>query len=319
MDINLKKAIYNNDLSEVQKLILSDVNLEQPDKETNLFPLEYATKFASLDIVKILMQHTSAVGKAFLYSIKENKIDLAEELIKSGTNLEIKDDYVEFMGYTPLICAARFGSTKLTKMLIESGSNLEATDSQNKTALIIASQFGQNSLILPLLKAGANPNHQDSFGNTALSYACRGHYIWIINKLKQAGASFKCVKEISLIEASRTGNLEKVKSLIKSGTDVNATGVEGYTALELACYHGYETIVDELIRAGSDINLKSAIFTPLIAASYSGHLGIVKKLIKHGANPKMSIGTELDALAYAQEGGHEDIITFLQNLEKFHN
>ena len=61
----------------------------------------------------------------------------------------------------------------------------------------------------------------------------------------------------SIIEASRTGDMGLVNSLVASGTDVNVTDSGGGTALYWATYKGHASIVRYLLAAGADPNIKT--------------------------------------------------------------
>ena len=98
-------------------------------------------------------------------------------------------------------------------------------------------------------------------------------------------------------------SIEKVKSLIKFGADVNA-GVnecstsldnQGATPLSVAAYYGNDEVVKVLIKAGADVNAKdgdgmtalhssAGYRSPSYNPDHSGHDAVVKILIKAGAH-----------------------------------
>ena len=89
---------------------------------------------------------------------------------------------------------------------------------------------------------------------------------------------------MDIFEASRTGNLERVKELIDS-VDVNARYYLGNTALIGASGEGHLEVVKELIAHGADVNALNNIGdTALMYASRYGHLEVVRKLIQRGAD-----------------------------------
>lgn len=63
------------------------------------------------------------------------------------------------------------GSTDAMKLLIESGSDIEAVNEWNETALSVASRSGQTEAIVYLLEQGANVNHVCGNGRTPLFWA----------------------------------------------------------------------------------------------------------------------------------------------------
>ena len=52
------------------------------------------------------------------------------------------------------------------------------------------------------------------------------------------------------------GDLERVRQLIQEGQDVNRGNRFGWTPLMLAALNGHDQVVQELIRAGADVNGK---------------------------------------------------------------
>jgi ankyrin repeat protein len=57
-----------------------------------------------------------------------------------------------------------------------------------------------------------------------------------------------------LYEATRDGDIKKVKSLIADGVDVNSRDWNGGTPLHLAVSHGGPDLVELLLDHGADIN-----------------------------------------------------------------
>jgi ankyrin repeat protein len=106
--------------------------------------------------------------------------------------------------------------------------------------------------------------------------------------------------------SARLGNIEAVKQHLAAGTDVNAKGVAGWTALHHAAYDGHKEVVELLIANGADVNVRSRErgSTPLHHAALLGHNQVIELLIAKGAdvNAKDDNGdTPLDtALTYVQ-------------------
>lgn len=78
-----------------------------------------------------------------------------------------------------------------------------------------------------------------------------------VKNLLQQGVELNTLYELSpLTEATRQGNLEIMKLLIKAGADVNLQMEEGYTALMDAALAGNIDAVKMLVEAGADVNIK---------------------------------------------------------------
>lgn len=77
-------------------------------------------------------------------------------------------------------------------------------------------------------------------------------------------------QKYSLIIASAEGDIDAVKELIKSGTDVNLKDYGGKTALMYAVLNSHIEIMEELINAGAKVNIKDNTgYTPLRYAKHS--------------------------------------------------
>jgi ankyrin repeat protein len=88
-----------------------------------------------------------------------------------------------------------------------------------------------------------------------------------------------------LIYAAANGDTARVRELIAEGTQVNARGPNGATALEYAVrrFRGQEEMVEALIAAGADVNLANESGeTPLMYAGYAG-VKLVELLLAAGA------------------------------------
>lgn len=88
-----------------------------------------------------------------------------------------------------------------------------------------------------------------------------------------------------LIEAAKQGELEKVKSLLDGGADINGKDKNGFTALMWASSKGHLEIVKLLLDKGADINARhSHGDIALIMASSEGHLEVVRLLLNNGSD-----------------------------------
>lgn len=88
--------------------------------------------------------------------------------------------------------------------------------------------------------------------------------------------------------------------------------------LNLACYFGHNSIVEQLIRQGADIESKDGSGrTPLSAAAGKGHEALVRVLIKRGADTNSEDMHRRTPLWWAAEGGHEVVIEMLLDAKSF--
>lgn len=119
--------------------------------------------------------------------------------------------------------------------------------------------------------------------------------------------------KFALIWAAEDGNNQVVAELIKAGADVNSkTAVGGTNALALAAQNGHLEVVRTLIEAGADVN-EPAIegWTPLMKAAFFGHEGIAQTLLEAGAEPGARDANGKTAIDHAKRAGNQQIVGLL--------
>uniref|UniRef100_A0AAY4DTD3 Oxysterol-binding protein n=1 Tax=Denticeps clupeoides TaxID=299321 RepID=A0AAY4DTD3_9TELE len=108
--------------------------------------------------------------------------------------------------------------------------------------------------------------------------------------------------EEQFLRDARNGNLEGIKSLLLSISkgeakiDINCKGKSksnlGWTPLHLACYFGHTHVVEELLKAGAEMNLPNNVGdTPLHKAAFTGRKEVVMLLLRYNACAAVINGT----------------------------
>ena len=155
--------------------------------------------------------------------------------------------------------------------------------------------------------------------------------------------------ELSLLPSAGNGEAEKVKELLEKGADVNEKDADGRTALMYASFNGYSEVVNELLKHNADVNLtdingRSALmfaasgpfhetvkilleknaepnirdnqehFTAFMFAAAEGQLENIKVLLEFGANPNLKDIDGDNALTFAKNNEHQEVVEYLQNL-----
>ncbi|XP_048223553.1 putative ankyrin repeat domain-containing protein 20A3 [Perognathus longimembris pacificus] len=103
---------------------------------------------------------------------------------------------------TALHFACAYGHPKVVTLLLRSGCEVDAVDSDCNTALMKATQCQQEDCVCILLEHGADPNRRDACGKTALQHAVSVGNIRIAAKLVAFGAYVDNIRKDILLEIS---------------------------------------------------------------------------------------------------------------------
>ena len=274
---------------------------------------------------------------------------VCQVLIDAGADIETKDD----MGRSPLRLSSGFGNLTVVKMLVKAGAGVCVTDNEGDTCLILAACCGHTETVSYLvgLKDVAM-NHSGDDGFTALHWAGQENYPEVVQVLIDAGADIEVkdgVGRSPLLVSSCSGSLDVVKVLVKAGADVcvadnegdtcltlaawfgqietvrylvglpevdmNQRGLRGRTALHMAVLKVHADVVEVLIDAGADIEVKAEKGrSPLHCASSSGSLAIVKMLVKAGAGVRATDNKGDTCLTLVSTEGHTETVRYLVDL-----
>jgi ankyrin repeat protein len=257
-DPKLFDAIQNRDQKAVLALLKrgTDVNSPRPDGST---PLAWAAMRDDAEIVAAL--------------------------IKAGANVNTADEN----GETPLTLAAANGNLAIARMLIDAKANINAARWTGDTPLMIGAQAGNAELVRLLLDKGAPIDIRESrMGQTALMWAAAEGKADVVQLLTERGADVKAVSKngfTPLLFAAQSGSAPAVKALIAAKADPNAKSPSGAGAFTLALARGHEDVARIMLDYNVDVNAKDRTgSTPLHEAVRLGKAGLVRDLVKRGAN-----------------------------------
>ncbi len=192
---------------------------------------------------------------------------------------------------------------------------------------ILAARFGHYQVVEHNLYQGADINQQDELGNTALIAVAATDKKNVMELLVERGADVHMATNdgtTALMNAAASGRFENVKYLLDAGAQINRTNHDGESALVYAIKFGHKDIVDYLLKNGADANIydqdqirANNRFTPLMIAAEYGYTTpddatIIRRLLAHGADPKVHRNNGDTALTIATRNRHEAIVSELE-------
>jgi ankyrin repeat protein len=182
------------------------------------------------------------------------------------------------LGNTPLILAARpVDSHRAVGLLLAKGADAKATNNWGATALMAAAAGGDPKTVQMLIKYGADVNAQPGADHVAFIFGGgRTPLMW----------------------AAYRGDLTVIKLLLDAGADVNEAGLLG-TPLSQAAWNDQTEAARLLLNRGAKVDTAgpqdgySALHWA--ASTETRDPALVNLLLKHGANPNLGGGENVDA------------------------
>ena len=192
-------------------------------------------------------------------------------------------------------------SYEVIKLILESGSDVNAVDYEGKTPLhlasVIAKTFRYNAIRL-LIGKGADTEAVDMFGQMPLHLASgQGDYN-IVKIFFDSGSSVNARTNLGVLPihfAAREGNPSIVKMLLEGGSELNCMAIDWnelnvdsscrhmLSAVSIATSQRHLEVLKLLLEHGADVDLRDDFgFTALHIAIEIGCIPAVAVLLQHG-------------------------------------
>ncbi len=265
----LMLAIRTGELPVVEMLVRAGANVNTVEKFRHQTPLMWAATAGrnAGEMVRLLLSKDADVRPRALFNDWPSQI-----------TSEPRAQYRPTGGLTALLYAARNGCYECVEALLEAGADPNVPTPEGVTPLIIALDNDNTGIAKLLLDRGANPHVWDWWGRTAL---------YIVIDRKAGGSS---------------GGLQLGAAAIGGGRR------QGPVARGGPANVSYMDIVNALLAAGVDPNpqlnmhrpsrggnsgrfidpLLNTGCTPLLRATMSGDMEVVRALLAKGANPNIN-------------------------------
>ena len=140
----------------------------------------------------------------------------------------------------------------------------------------------------------------------------RGNVIGaLLSALLLAGAA---PPESPVADAAMQGDVERVRTLLREGADVNAAQGDGMTALHWAAERGDPELARMLLYAGANVEARTRLgeYRPLHLAAKGGRGAVVEALLAGGADPEARTSTgDVTSLHFGAASGSGAIVDAL--------
>jgi hypothetical protein len=172
-----------------------------------------------------------------------------------------------FHTFEPLKYASSNGHLDLLKILIDNGSDINASDDEGLQAIHYAASEGNNHCLIYILDKGANVNSANDDGWQAIH------------------------------ASTREGHLTSLEILLSYGADANSIERGGWYPVHFAADNGHSNCLELLISHGADANSITNSHThinpnneivgrgsnPIHFAASNGHIECIQILLNNGA------------------------------------
>jgi ankyrin repeat protein len=137
--------------------------------------------------------------------------------------------------------------------------------------------------------------------------------VWGVLVTASLATGLGAESDATVADAARLGDAAAVKTLLKTGADVNAAQGDGMTALHWAAQKGDAELVGMLLAAGANVRATTRLggYTPMHLASQAGQAKVVAALLAAGSAADVKTSTGASALTLAARSGSVETATRL--------
>ncbi|XP_067653215.1 serine/threonine-protein phosphatase 6 regulatory ankyrin repeat subunit B-like [Haliotis asinina] len=290
--------------------------------------LHLACEGKDVEIVKrILRLHIVDINSRFnemtplLLAVKYEPRNVFQLLLESGADPSL----VNRDGDNVLHLACMRGDEEIVKRVLKLHTlNINCRGSKGRTPLLLAAEYSSYNMFELLLESGADPSAVNSNGDNILHMACEGESEEIVKhvlKLHTLDINCRGYKgKTPLLVAAEYSTYGVFKLLLESGADLSVVDNDGNSILHFACMGEDEEIVKHILKLHVvDINCRgSKGMTPLLLAARQSTFGVFELLLESGADPSVVNSDGDNVLHLACVHGDEDIVKYVLSRRMLH-
>ncbi|MCX5643647.1 MAG: ankyrin repeat domain-containing protein [Phycisphaerae bacterium] len=331
-------AAYMGDLARIEAYIQEGGDVNKLDGHGHA-PLHYAAQNNQKQAMELLIAKGGGVnvknsrGQTPLFNaIAAGNRDVAELLISKGADVNVKNsngqtpldsalsrnrkDIVELLiakdAEGSILTAVSCGDVDRVRGCLEKGADVNAKDTDGRTALHVAVGNERKDVAELLLSRGADINAKDGKGYTPLYYAIWNEDQDTVKLLVTKGADVSYTPRDDYpplfiavaIKDVNTKDVNTVKLLVDHGAKFDVKTQFGWTAFRLAASQGNRDLVEIFASKGTDVST-------LPLAACVGNLARVKSLVEQGADPNAKDEFGWTPLYWAASTGQEEVAAYL--------
>ena len=321
---------YNNDAEKAVELALNEgVDVNIPG-ESNRTPLLWASASASGEFIKTLIDLGADVNAQradeevvpLYLAVYFNNYMAVDILLKHGADV----GHLNISKTVGLHGCAEAGSLSVSRLLIDSGCDINLRNSKGQTALYFAVKNKHKFIVKFLLESEADVNMKYNENASERIYLVRGkdrgklawHYVQVEKALlplflRRTNGGSLDVADFGLVLTSGWGK-DPPEEVRKNINEMGATfpDTQSQTVLHVASKSASLEIVDLLVNYKADVNANDMDgFTPLHLAAMHGNIQVVKKLVETNADVNLKVDGK-DAADLARMNEETEIEEYLK-------
>ena len=228
-----------------------------------------------------------------------------KKTIKSVLQKRVQD------AITSLLDACAKNELEEIKALLKTEVNVNTPDYDGNVPLHFAASNGNGNVVEVLLLAGADVNLKDRYGHTAMYEAVMKNHQHVVDVLKTRGLELEIADPAGqLCDAASNNDVDLLKRLVDNGITPDGGDYDGRTALHLAASEGNNKIVEWLVGAKANVNVKDRWGnTPLMDAVTHGHEVAARVLFESGG--RMDVANASGMMCSAASTGDLTLLRML--------